>query len=154
MQTYALNKRAKFDYDILQTYEAGLVLHGHEVKSIKTGHVSLKGAFVVLKQPRGKELPELHLVNCHVSPYKQAGKLPNYEPDRSRKLLVKASEIRSLIGKTKEQGLTLVPISLYNKRNLIKLSFGLGKGKRKIDKRETIKRRELDRQERRLTKLR
>src|SRR5690606_4268025 len=108
----------------------------------------------VLKQPRGKELPELHLVNCHVSPYKQAGKLPNYEPDRSRKLLVKASEIRSLIGKTKEQGLTLVPISLYNKRNLIKLSFGLGKGKRKIDKRETIKRRELDRQERRLTKLR
>src|SRR5690606_13899177 len=136
MQTYALNKRAKFDYDILQTYEAGLVLHGHEEKSIKTGHVSLKGAFVVLKQSSGKEVPELHLINCHVSPYKQAGKLPGYDPERSRKLLIKRSEIRSLIGKTHDQGLTLVPISLYNKHNLIKLAFGLGTGKRKIDKRD------------------
>jgi SsrA-binding protein len=154
MKTYATNKRAKFDYDILQTFEAGLVLAGHEVKSIKTGHVSLKGAFVVLKQQKGKELPELHLVNCHISPYKHAGALPSYDPDRSRKLLIKRSEIKRLIGKTREQGLTLVPISLYNKRNLIKLSFGLGRGKRKIDKRETIKKRELDRQQRRLTKLR
>lgn len=154
MKTYATNKRAKFDYDILQTYEAGLVLHGHEVKSIKTGHVSLKGAFVVLRQPKGKELPALYLINCYIPPYKHAGALPNYDPERSRKLLLNAREIRQLIGKTREQGLTLVPISLYNKRNLIKLSFGLGRGKRKVDKRETIKRRELERQTRRLTKLR
>ena len=144
MTTYAVNKRAHFDYEILGTFEAGLVLQGQEVKSVTTGHISLKGAFVRLKNTN-KDIPEVYLINCHIPAYKHAGKLTSYDPERSRKLLLKRSEIRQLIGKTKEQGLTLVPIKVYNNKRLIKLAFGIGKGKKKIDKRETIKKRELDR---------
>lgn len=151
MPTLAYNKRAKFDYDILATYEAGLVLVGHEVKSIKTGHISLKGAYVVLKQTK-KELPELYLINAFVPLYKKASGIENYDPERSRKLLLKKNEIKHLIGKKQEQGLTLVPIKIYTKRSLIKLEFGVGKGKKKIDKRESIKKREIDRKIRTLTK--
>ncbi|MFH1326159.1 MAG: SsrA-binding protein SmpB [Candidatus Falkowbacteria bacterium] len=145
MPTYAINKRAKFDYEILNTYEAGIVLYGYEVKSIKTGHISLKGTFVTLKHAKGKELPEMHLTNCHIPLYKHAGKMDSYEPERSRKLLLKKSEIKQLIGKTQEKGLTLIPIRVYNKGSLIKLEFGVGKGKKKIDKREIIKKREVER---------
>ena len=141
--SYAINKKAKFDYDILEVYEAGLVLFGHEVKSIKQGHISLKGAFVTIKST-SKKIPELYLINAHVSLYKQAGIVKGYDPDRSRKLLLKKSEIKHLIGKKKEQGLTLVPLELYNKRGFIKLKFGIGKGRKKVDKRELIKKRELD----------
>jgi SsrA-binding protein len=88
MSTLAFNKRANFDYDILEKYEAGLVLLGHEVKSIKTGHVNLKGAFVVLKRV-GKKLPEAYLINAHIPLYKHAGSIKNYDPYRSRKLLLK-----------------------------------------------------------------
>ena len=144
VMSYAINKKAKFDYDILEVYEAGLVLLGHEVKSIRQGHISLKGAFVTIKNT-AKKLPELYLINAHVSLYKQAGKIDNYNPERSRKLLLKKSEIKRLIGKKQEQGLTLVPLELYNKKGFIKLKFGLAKGKKKIDKRELIKKRELDR---------
>jgi len=151
MPTLAYNKRAKFDYEILDTHEAGLVLYGHEVKSIKTGHVSLKGAYVVLKQT-GKNLPELYLINTFVPLYKKSSGIENYNPERSRKLLLKKNEIKHLIGKKQEQGLTLVPIKIYTKRSLIKLEFGIGKGKKKIDKRESIKKRELDRKIRTLTK--
>ena len=142
MSIYAINKRARFDYEISDTYEAGLVLSGQEVKSIKTGHISLNNSFVTLKS--GVRV-ELNLINCHIPPYKYANIAAGYEPTRPRKLLLKKSEIKHLIGKIKEQGLTLVPIKVYNKGGLIKLEFGVGKGKSKIDKRETIKKRETER---------
>jgi len=152
MKVLAFNKRAKFDYEILETYEAGVVLFGHEVKSVKTGHVSLRGAFVVLKNVSGSKLPEAYLVNAHIPLYKHASQVKNHEPTRSRKLLLKKKEIRHLIGKKQEQGLTLVPINIYTKHSLVKMTFGVGRGKKKIDKRESIKKRELDRQVRTLTK--
>lgn len=136
MPTLAINKRAKYDYNILQTFEAGLVLTGQEVKSVKLGHLSLKGAYVSVKKG------ELYLINAHISPYKYAGSLPDYEPTQHRKLLLKKQEIKHLIGKIKEKGLTLVPIKVYTKHNRIKLEFGVGQGKKLIDKRETIKKRE------------
>lgn len=153
MPTLAVNKKANFDYQILDKYEAGLELLGHEVKSIKTGHVSLKGAFVILKQPKKTgRLPELFLINAYIPLYKHAGNIKNYDPYRSRKLLLKKSEIKHLVGKKNEQGLTLVPIKLYTKRSLIKLEFGLGKGKKKYDKRENIKKRDVEKRMRTLTK--
>lgn len=150
----AVNKRAHFDYEILNSYEAGIVLSGQEVKSVKTGHVSLKGAFVVLKRRPGKELPEAHLINAYIPPYKHAGPLPSYDPSRPRKLLLRKNEIRYLVGKKQEEGLTLVPLKIYTKHSLIKLEFGIGKGKKKADKRETIKKREVERKLRTLTKRR
>lgn len=151
MKILAVNKRANFDYEILETYEAGIVLFGHEVKSVKTGHISLKGSFVTLKRT-GKSLPEVYLTNAHIPLYKHAGSIASYDPTRPRKLLLKKNEIKYLIGKRQEQGLTLVPLKVYIKRSLLKLQFGVGKGKKKIDKREKIKKRELDRNIRTLTK--
>lgn len=136
MTTLAINKRANFDYLISDKYEAGLVLLGHEVKSIKTGHVSLKESFVTISGE------ELYLTNAHIPLYRHAGKVPNYNPTGPRKLIVRKSEIRHLIGKARTQGLTLVPIRLYTKKRLIKLEFGIGKGKREYDKREKIRKRE------------
>lgn len=152
MSILAFNKRANFDYEILEKYEAGLVLLGHEVKSVKTGHISLKGAFVTVKSARGKPLPELHLINAHIPLYKHAGTVKSYDPYRSRKLLLKKNEIRHLIGKKQEQGLTLVPIKIYTKHSFIKLEFGIGKGKKKRDKREAIKKRDVLRDIRTLTR--
>ena len=146
MGILAINKRANFDYAILENYEAGIELFGHEVKSIKTKHVSLKESFVTI---HGNEL---YLTNAHVPPYIHAGKLDNHNPTRPRKLLLKKSEIKHLIGKARTQGLTLVPIKLYTKRRLIKLEFGLGKGKKEYDKRDKIKLREDDRNIRRTLK--
>jgi SsrA-binding protein len=143
MKTLAFNKRANFDYAISDTYEAGLVLTGQEVKSVKLGHVSLKESFVTVKGQ------ELYLTNAHITPYKQAGEIKNYDPTRPRKLLLKKSEIKHLTGKVRIQGLTLVPIRVYTKKRLLKLEFGVGKGKKKHDKRETISRREVERNIRR-----
>lgn len=153
MPTLAYNKRAKFDYDISQTFEAGLVLSGQEVKSVKTGHVSLKGAFVTVKGS-GTKLPEIYLINAHIPAYKHAANLAGYDPYRSRKLLLKKKEINYLVGKKQEQGLTLVPIKIYTKRSLLKLEFGVGRGRKKYDKREVIKKRESDRQLQTLAKRR
>jgi len=136
MKPLAINKRARFDYKLLENYEAGLVLKGHEVKSVKSGHASLKGAFVTFRRS------ELYLTNSTISLYKQAGSIEGYDPTRPRKLLVKKSEIKKLLGKSRSEGLTLVPISMYNKKGLIKLEFALGKGKKKLDKRQTIQDRE------------
>ena len=136
----AENRRARYDYEILDVYEAGLVLHGYEVKSIKTGRVSLKGAYVVAKDN------ELFLINAFIPPYQPANTPDDYNPKRSRKLLLNKSEIKSLIGKSKEKGLTLVPLRLYTKRGKIKLGFAVAKGKRKTDKRELIKKREVERE--------
>ncbi|MCK5061328.1 SsrA-binding protein SmpB [Candidatus Parcubacteria bacterium] len=147
MPTLAINKRARYDYEILDTFEAGLVLYGYEVKSIKTGQISLKGAFVTIKQG------ELFLTNSHVPLYKKASTITDYDPDRPRKLLVKSAEIKRLLGKKQEQGLTFVPLKLYTKRSLIKLKFALARGKKKHDKREAIKKRDIDKRIRSLTKL-
>lgn len=132
------NKRALYDYEILEKYEAGLVLFGHEVKSIKTGHINLAGAYVTLKDS------ELYLINAHIPPFQSKNVSIDYNPYRSRKLLLHKSEIKSLIGKIKQKGLTLVPLSVYIKRGKIKLGFGIGKGKKQIDKRESIKKREAE----------
>ena len=139
MGTLAINKRANFDYSLTDTYEAGLVLNGQEVKSVRAGQVSLKESFVTLKGA------ELYLTNAFISPYKQAGlKLIN-DPTRPRKLLLRKSEIRQLIGKVRTQGLTLVPLRLYTKKRLLKLAFAVGKGKKQYDKREDLAKKEAKR---------
>jgi SsrA-binding protein len=151
MSVLVTNKRAYFDYQITDTYEAGLVLFGHEVKAVKTGHISLRGSYVTIKQT-DKKLPELLLINAHIPLYVKASTIKDYDPTRPRQLLLHKLEISRLIGKKKEQGLTLVPLKIYTKHSLIKLEFGIGRGKKKVDKREAIKKREVDRQIRTLTK--
>lgn len=140
VKNLAENRRARYDYEILESYEAGLVLKGYEVKAIKTGHISLKGSYVVTKDN------EAYLINAFIPPYQPANTPVNYNPERSRKLLLNKSEIKTLIGKSKQKGLTLVPLRIYTKKSRVKLLFGIGKGKRKIDKRETIKKREAERE--------
>ena len=132
MGTLAINKRASFDYFLFNEYEAGLVLSGQEVKSARLGQVSLKESFVTLKSN------ELYLTNAYIAPYKQAGLKQINDPTRSRKLLLRKSEIRQLIGKVRTEGLTLVPLKIYTKKRLLKLSFAVAKGKKKFDKRESI----------------
>lgn len=151
MPSLAYNKRANFDYELLEKYEAGLVLLGHEVKSVKTGHVSLQGAFVVFRKTERKN-PELYLINAHIPLYKKASTVKNYDPERPRKLLVKKNEIKHLLGKKQEQGLTLVPLKIYTKHNFVKLEFAVGRGRKKFDKRELIKKREADKRIRTFTK--
>jgi len=139
MTTSAFNKRAGFDYELLERYEAGLVLTGAEVKSIKTGHISLKGAFVSLHGG------ELYLTNATIPRYQFSDPNKPYDPTRSRKLLVKRSQIKAFIGKLHSEGLTLVPIRVYTKKRLIKLEFALAKGKKKLDKRSDIAKKEAKR---------
>lgn len=139
MKILIVNKRAKYDYEILETFEAGLVLAGYEVKAIKTGKASLKGAYVVLRDH------EAYLINAHISTYQPANTPQNYDPERPRKLLLTSVELKSLIGKTKQKGLTLTPIRMYTKKGRIKLEFAIAKGKKKFDKREDIKKREDER---------
>ncbi|MCG2701030.1 SsrA-binding protein SmpB, partial [Candidatus Parcubacteria bacterium] len=116
MPTLAVNKRANYDYEIKDKFEAGIMLLGHEVKSVKTGHINLKGSYVTLKKTK-KALPEIYLINAHIPLYKHAGTVKSYNPTRPRKLLVKKNEIKHLIGKKQEQGLTLVPLKMYTKRS-------------------------------------
>ncbi|MBI4050344.1 MAG: SsrA-binding protein SmpB [Candidatus Doudnabacteria bacterium] len=139
MTVLAKNKEAYFNYAILEELEAGIVLSGHEVKSVKRGDVSLKGAHVIIKSS------EAFLVNAHIAPYKYAGELPGYDPTRSRKLLLNKKEISGLIGRAKEQGMAVVPLELKTAHGLVKVKLGIGRGKKKYDKRETIKRREDER---------
>jgi len=146
MKPFAINKKARFDYQILKTWSAGLVLYGHEVKAIKSGKASLKASFVTMLNK------ELWLLNTRVAPYQPKNTPPDYDPERSRKLLLGKNEIKSLIGRLKQKGLTLVPLKLYNKKGRIKLEFGLGKGRKKYDKRELIKKREVKREIERILK--
>ncbi len=138
MQTISTNKRALFDYKILERFEAGIVLFGHEVKSVKEGHINLKGSFITLK---GKEA---FLTNANIPLYSHSGNILNYNPTRPRKLLLKKREIKALLGKVKTERLTLVPIRVYTKNRLIKVEFGMAKGKKKYDKREVIKKRDIE----------
>ena len=146
MPIVAKNKRAFFDYKILENFEAGLMLLGHEVKSIKAGHISLKGSYVSF---RGEEL---YLIGAHVTKYKQAGTMLDYNATRERKILLKKKEINHLIGKKKEGSLTLVPLKIYTKSSLIKIELALAEGKKKYDKREDLKKKDIDRDMRTLTK--
>ncbi|MCX6795580.1 MAG: SsrA-binding protein SmpB [Candidatus Falkowbacteria bacterium] len=150
MPTLAINKRARFDYDISETYEAGLSLKGYEVKSVKNGHISLRGSYVSIRSLHGS--PEVYLVGAHISLYPQAGKVDDYLPTRERKLLLGRREISRLIGKRQETGLTLVPLKIYTKHSFVKLELGIGRGRQKTDKREVIKKRETERQISTLTK--
>lgn len=152
MTVLAINKRANFDYTIGEKYEAGLILFGHEVKAVKTGHVSLKGSYLTLKNRGGNKLPGLYLINAHIPLYKYASTVKNYDPTRPRQILLNKKEIGHLIGKKQESGLTLVPLKLYTKHSFVKLEFGVGRGKKKFDKREVIKKREVERKIRTLTK--
>ncbi len=145
---YAANPKAHFDYHILETLEAGLVLAGHEVKSIKAGRCSIKGAYVKIMGG------EAWLLGATVSPYQAGNVPPDYDQQRSRKLLFKKKELNYLTGKSQEKGLTLVPVKLYNKNGLIKLEVGVGRGKKKTDKREKIIERETQRKIERTLKQR
>lgn len=150
MPVLAQNKKAIFDYEILDKYEAGLVLQGHEVKAVKAGQVSLKGSFISGRK-LGQRM-EFYLINAQISPYRPAGPLPDYNQRRERKLLLRQREIAHLLGKSQAEGLTLIPLKIYTKHSFLKLEFAIARGKKKYDKRETIKKRELERRLRSLTK--
>jgi len=138
-QTVARNKRARYDYHILETWEAGLVLTGSEVKSLRAGKANLSDAFAVVQEG------ELFLINLHIPPYEQANQF-NHEPTRTRKLLLHRREIRRLIGGMERKGLTLVPLELYfNPRGIAKVRLALAKGKKQHDKREDERRRDDER---------
>ena len=136
------NRKAHFNYEILEKFEAGIELRGFEVKSLKNGQGSLEGSYVIV---RGAEA---YVVNMFVPPYQEKNTPPEYEPRRNRRLILAHREINELAS-VEAKGLTIVPISIYNKGNLIKVSIAIVKGKKKYDKRETIKKRESDRETRR-----
>jgi SsrA-binding protein len=135
-RTVVSNRRARHDYDILETYEAGLVLTGAEVKSLRGGRGSLSEAYA---RVRGNEV---WLEGMHIPPYEQAMDKARYDPTRDRKLLLRRDEIERLIGKTAERGLALVPLRVYFSHGLAKLEMGLGRGRRRFEKRQAIAERE------------
>ncbi len=133
-----VNKRARFDYAIDEVCEAGLVLHGTEVKSLRAGRATLKDAYAEVRDG------EMFLLHAHINQYEQANRF-NHEPERPRKLLLHKREIHRLAGKTQERGLTLVPTRMYFSRGKAKVELGLAKGKRQYDKRQDMKRRDAQR---------
>jgi len=139
IESIARNKRARFDYQILDTFEAGLVLKGTEVKSLRDGRANISDAYGIIKDG------EAYLLNLHISPYESRG-YANHEPDRTRKLLLHRKEIRRLIGAVERQGLTLVPLELYFKHGVAKVALALGKGKKLHDKRDTERERDAARE--------
>ena len=143
----AENRKAFHDFHILETFDAGLVLLGTEVKSIREGRVNLRDSYA------RTENAEVFVYNIHIQPYTHRG-YADHDPLRRRKLLLHAHEIRKLIGKTIERGMTLVPLRMYFKNGKVKIDIGLAKGKKVHDKRETIKRREADRETRAAIKSR
>ena len=143
----AENRKAYHDYHLLETFEAGVVLLGTEVKAIREGRANLRDSFARV------ENGEVFIYNMNISPYSHRG-YATHEPLRRRKLLLHRDEIRKLIGKTVEKGMTLVPVRMYFKKGRVKLAVSLAKGKKEYDKRETIKRREADRETRAAIKSR
>ena len=142
MKILSDNRRARFDYDIKETYVAGLVLSGPEVKSVKQGNVSLTGAYISVSANA------VNLINCHIGPYKYSANA-KYDPTVSRKLLLQKKEINQLLGK--EKGLTIIPLEIFQgPRGLLKIRIGLGKARKKTDKREYIKKREAQKEIRNL----
>ncbi len=137
------NKKAYFNYEIGETYSAGMDLFGYEVKSLRKGQGSLEGAYVTI---RGNEA---FLINSFVPPYQEKNAPTDYNPRRNRRLLLTKKEIKELGDIEKTKGLTIVPISVYNKGRVLKIDLGIGKGKKKFDKRETLKKNDMDREIRR-----
>lgn len=146
-ESIARNKRARHDYHIIDTWEAGIVLTGSEVKSLRNGKANISDAYGIVKDG------EVQLLNLHISPYEQASYF-NHEPTRTRKLLLHRKEIRKLIGSVERQGLTLVPLELYFKRGKAKVAIGLGRGKKLYDKRADEKRRDDERDMQRVVRRR
>jgi len=140
MKILAQNKKAFFDYEILEKFEAGISLLGQEVKSLREGRVNLSGTYVLIKRN------EVFWVGAKIPPFQPLNSPLSYRETRERKLLLKKSEIRYLIGKSKQKGLTLIPLKLYTKGRWIKLEFGIGKKKKKGDKREILKRKAIERE--------
>ena len=138
-RTLVQNRQARFNYEILEKVEAGIALAGTEVKSIREGKANIKEAYADIRSG------EAWLIGAHISPYSH-GNITNHEPLRERKLLLNAVEIHRLQGKVMEKGLTLVPLRLYLKGRLIKLELGVGRGKKLVDKREDIKKRDQERE--------
>jgi len=138
-QSVARNRRASHEYHILETWEAGLVLRGTEVKSLRDGRANITDAFGIVKDG------EIWLLNMHVSPYERGG-YTNHEPDRTRKLLLHKKEIRRLIGAVERQGLTLVPLEVYFRNGVAKVRLALAKGKQQHDKRQTVRERDAQRE--------
>jgi len=142
MPTLATNKRVPHDYSILEKLEVGIVLTGPEVKAVKNGQINLIGSHISIDRHS-----EAWLIGAHISPYRPASSVQtDYDATRSRKLLLGKIEIDFLLGKEKERGLTILPLSVYTKGSLIKVGIGICRGKRQFDKRESIKRRDVDRQ--------
>ncbi len=140
MAECASNRKVFYDYEILEEYEAGIALHGYEVKSVRAGRMNLAGSFVVLRSD------EAWLTNADIAPYQAKNTPAGYDSTRSRRLLLHKREISELFGKTAHQGLTLVPLRVYTKGPKIKLTFGLARRKKKYDKREVIRRRDTERE--------
>ncbi|WP_163579205.1 MULTISPECIES: SsrA-binding protein SmpB [Gracilibacillus] len=134
----AQNKKANHDYFIEETYEAGLVLQGTEIKSIRAGRVNLKDSFATIKQG------EAYINNMHISPYEQGNRY-NHEPTRARKLLLHRKQIDKLIGESQQAGYSIIPLKVYIKNGFAKVLIGLGKGKKKYDKREDLKQKQAKR---------
>ena len=139
MTAYAENRKAHFDYELDETLEAGLALLGHEVKSIRSGKVKLDGGYVLV---RGGEA---FLVNVPIPPYQTANTAKDYDPDRPRKLLLSKKELAKVDSASEREGLTIVPLKLYNNGRNLKLLIAIARGKKKYDKRETIKKRDTKR---------
>lgn len=146
MSDYITNKKAYFDYDILETFEAGVLLTGAEVKSVRAGKASLNGAYVII---RGGEA---YLVNASISPYQVANTPKKYDPERARKLLLSKKELAALEQASEGKRLTIVALKWYNKNRFLKLLIALARGKRKTDKRESLKQRDSKRDIDRLMK--
>jgi len=140
MANFAENKKAKFDYEILEEFEGGLELFGHEVKSIRTKGANISNAHIVV---RGGEA---YLVGASIPTYQNTAQLEKYDPERVRRILLNKKELLALSEQESKKGLTLVPISLYNKGRLIKVRFAIVRGKKKFDKREKIKERDTNRE--------
>ncbi|HPI67036.1 MAG TPA: SsrA-binding protein SmpB [bacterium] len=142
----AENKKARLEYEILETFEAGLILSGPEVKAVRKGQVDLKGSYAEVNANG-----EAYLINCYIAPYKPASLLQkNYSPNQLRKLLLTKKELRFLMGKQKEKGLAIIPLEIFLKNNYLKVKIAVARGKKKFDKRESIKKREFERRKQKL----
>ncbi|MCC7004572.1 SsrA-binding protein SmpB [Candidatus Nomurabacteria bacterium] len=140
MTRYAENRKASFNYEILEKFEAGIELLGIEVKSLRKGNIALDGAYIIL---RGNEA---YLINCNIPPYQPNNTEESYDPTRNRKLLLTKKELDDLRKSEGTKGLTIVPISVYNKGRKIKIEIATVKGKKKFDKRQSIKKRDVERE--------
>jgi SsrA-binding protein len=146
MKPYITNSKAGFNYETLETYEAGLQLLGHEVKSLRLGHASIGESFIIIEDN------ELYLVKAYIAPYQVKNTSGSHNQYRKRKLLIKKKELKQLVQRKLEAGLTLIPLSLYDKGGFLKLQFALARGKKKHDKRNDIKDRDAKREIGRLMK--